>query len=294
MGVVYSPEEVASGHIAKTGDHQRLGRRLLDVVTPDSPLLAAVIYGSTVSSPSIRSDVDVLYIYGDGRESEALAYIRDVKLKARQEGIYARVEEHFEPEIPLIKPGQTDPQYLAHFRRVIASQPTWAVNDPLDYLCSAEPSEDELLRDVIGFVSGKRAKFAAAATDEDMDYRVLQRALELPVAIARKVKQVMTARYGEDAPTEDKNHMRRIGSEVLVSFIEDGIGYAKLASESHLQLSELDKTYTSVLQESLQSKDVIRYEAYLRSSVVGESTSSLVLYCITLFGLLQSYPLQYF
>ena len=266
MGVVYSPEEVASGHIARTGDHQRLGHYLLDAVKPRSPLLAGVVYGSTVTTPSIRSDVDVLFIYGDGRENEALSYIKDIKAQARNDGIYAKVEEHFEPEFPLIKPGQTDPQYLAHFRRVIASQSTWAVNNPLDYLCSTEPSEDELLRDVIGFVSGKRAKFAAAATDDEMDYRVLQRAFELPVAIARKVKQVMTARYGEDAPTEDKHHMRRIGSEVLASFIEDGVRYARLASELHLELSELDKAYTSVLQDSLRSKDVKGYDAYLRSS----------------------------
>jgi hypothetical protein len=263
MGVVYSPEEVALGHVAKPGDHQALGRLLLSAAAESRYIQAGIIYGSSVfGTAGIRSDVDYLAIYDNDDALKAFAALREAKQCAVQRGIYAVAEEHWEPETPFVKPGQVDKQYLAHFTSVARKFPSWLVNDPVSYIDQTPLSKGDLLFSTRQYVSAKTAKFTKTACDLSPDYHDIQRALELPVAIARKVMLVMRPYYDSMAETENKKAMATLSHAILTHSKIAQIEYSCQASHSQERLLYFDQEYSSVLKQAV-------YEVSLRKNTNG-------------------------
>lgn len=263
MGVVYSPEEVALGHVAKLGDHQALGRLLLAASRENEYVRAGIVYGSTVfGTANRRSDVDYLAVYEEGAALEAFAVVREVKQYAVQQGIYAKAEEHWEPETPFIQPGQVDKQYLAHFTSVAKKFPDWIVNDPVSYIDQTPLSRSDLLFSTRQYVSAKTAKFTKTACDLSPDYHDIQRALELPVAIVRKVMLVMRPYWAGVVETENKGAMTTLSRAILSNPEIAQLAYSRQASRSQEQLLYLDREYSSILEQAIHEVSLRKNSSY--------------------------------
>ena len=269
MGVVYSPVEVINGEIPNHGDHRELGKSLLEFVRNEPSLRAGILYGSTVyDKASLRSDVDVLYVYEDDGLLSALTSYRSLVRNLGFAGNYARPEAHFEPTKPLLKDGQSDKQYIAHFKRVQAKFPEWTINNPLQYLDLTDSSKNELTRNTIGFVARKQAKFAKAlVTERDPeDYQTYQRALECPIAIARKIVQLIEPNIEVICPAEDKKAVNSTIQTIFARLVDDGSYAANEADVLHHSLIDIDNQYTQVLTEVLDTGNVLKYITFLRNN----------------------------
>ena len=268
MGVVYSPEEVALGHVAKPGDHEALGRLLLSAAENSPVIRAGIVYGSSVYGiANRRSDVDYLAIYDDDAALDAFTLIRGVKRAAMDRGIYAKAEEHWEPEEPLVKPGQVDKQYLAHFAAVTQRSPGWVIGNPISYIDQTPLEKNDLLFSVRQYLSAKTAKFTKTACDLSPDHHDIQRALELPVAIARKVMLVMQPHCGVMAPTENKGAMITVSNRILNSPCISRMFPTKQAVDSQARLLFFDREYSAALDRAMEVdghyRSIGRYEKWL-------------------------------
>ncbi len=261
MGVVYSPEEIRNGHIPRVGDHAALGRSLLDIVGVNGSILAGVVYGSTaVDRASQRSDVDVLFIYRTGELLTSLNLAKTALNDARSNGNFAKDEIHMEPSITLgsaSRSGVSD--YISHFKRVCQNNTGWSVGDPLQYLDLTPVGQAEHQADVANFLAAKTEKFTKAAFASEPDYKAMQRALELPVSIARKIQGLSSLSKGS-LPSEDKQSMLSVGRSILLerrSRSSNGVD-AQTAQE---KLVAFDQNYTWAL--SLAVRGEIDYLGFI-------------------------------
>ncbi len=265
MGVFYTHEEVSKGHVAQPGSHRQLAGMVLGVAHRHPDIVAAALYGSTASldprmGPTTRSDVDWVVIYNDKNPIGAFTAIREIKQQAEEVGCYARLEEHYESDNMYGQPGQIDKQYIQHFARVIQRSPAMVVGDPLAYMDTTPMTRGELLFSVRQFLSAKAGKFALASTSRELDPKVAQRALELPVAITRKVKQVLEPFIPEDFDTEDKRGMHLTAKAILLHPDIARLPGAHDALENHVKLQQFDYNYTLLLEQTLKDGDIQAYQ----------------------------------
>lgn len=276
MGVVYSPEEVAHGQVARPGDHAKLGQLLLSEAKNSDAIKAGIVYGSTVCGMSnMRSDVDFFAIYGEGEALAAYEKVRAAKEYALQTGIYAKAEEHWEPEHPFVKPGQVDKQYLNHFSRVVRRSPGWAIGDPMSYIDQTPLNRDELLFSIRGYISAKTAKFTKASCDLNPDYHNMQRALELPVAIARKVLLVMDPHHDSPIATEKKQAVRQVIDAALTRADMVRLPGVKEILEEQKVLSNLDTAYSLTLSDAVSDWNSHRSNKGYEKWLIGHSREML-------------------
>lgn len=266
MPVVYSPEEVKNGHVAKDGDHAALGKRIIRLVDTEKAIIAIQIYGSTaLGTASLCSDMDGLVIYEDGARTTAIEAIRSVSFAARTEGNYAKTEIHLEPATPPKRSTRLgNREYLAHFERICQQYPQWSVNNPAQYLDRTPATAEEYLADAINAFEAKTEKFTKASLKPEVDYGALQRALELPVSAARKVQHVSGLRISPQ-PSEQKLKMVELGGNLLRSLIGT-YPSAKSALVSHNSLQALNTVYTVKLSEAVSTGNVEKYIDFLEGS----------------------------
>jgi|GEM_PF-6422124 hypothetical protein len=274
MGVVYSPQEVSLGHIPQQGDHMRLARYLLGAIEESDSLLAGAVYGSTASSvgivhdtvlmsgAEIRRDVDFFVIFKDSRFREGFQAIRDAKRRAVVAGCYARAEEHTESDVLLLRPGQVDKQYIGHFERIARQYPSMIVGEPLNYLDLAPFNPTELLFSVRQYLAAKSGKFGVASLDLSPEPRVIQRCLEAPVAITRKVMQPMQMYLGQSTPTEDKAGIHAAATVLINVASESQPEQAQIVRDSHEALKRYDKEYSELLEATVAATDARELRTY--------------------------------
>jgi len=266
MGVVYSPEEVAAGHVAKPGDQVALGKELIYLAQTQESIAAIQVYGSTaLGSASLRSDMDGLVIYNDGEMMMAIEAIKTMNQAAREAGNYAKAEIHLEPTTPWKRSTRLgNREYLAHFRQIYQQYPQWAVNNPARYLDTTPVTSEEYLFDAVNALEAKTEKFTKAYLQPEIDYSALQRALELPVAVARKVQHV-TELHTLPKPPEHKGSMRELGSAILQS-LQGRYPSAKSALALHSNLQTFDAMYTEKLDEVVRTGGIEGYADYLHGN----------------------------
>ncbi len=217
MGKVFSPEEIDEGRFPEPGAHEEAGRFVLknlfdsdelwvpigdgrrslnfDVSHKYHGLESGMIYGSTaLGTANIRSDVDALVVYR-GESSIVLSTIREVFEEA-EKTYHVPVEGHILEFYSRARPlgHSIDSLFLNHLLAIQEQdEPRWSYNWPVSYLLnhiSDEPPSQQSIRNLAeGYTSGKMRQFARAITGfrGEINYNTMQRALELPSAIGRKV-----------------------------------------------------------------------------------------------------------
>ena len=275
MGVVYSPEEVSVGHIPRQGDHLRLARYLLSAIEESDALVAGAVYGSTATSSvnsapdtalmtgaEIRRDVDFFVIFKDSSSRKGFQAIRDAKKRAVGAGCYAKAEEHTESDVVLLRPGQVDKQYIGHFERIARQYPSMIVGEPLDHLDLTPFSPTELLFSVRQYLAAKSGKFGVASLDLHPEPRVIQRCLEAPVAITRKVMQPLQMYLDQSIPTEDKAGIHAAAAVLINAASERLPEQAKNVRDSHRALTLYDQEYSELLEATMAATNARELRAY--------------------------------
>lgn len=271
MGVVFSPEAVASGNVPELGSQAVASDFVLDRLFNETAtaegLLAGMTYGSTTNeSVGRRSDLDILIVYSAPFAAQSLDKCRRV-FKSATDLFVVPIEPHISP-IYAGSTGRADHQldytFHSHFQDVARKDDgRWTRNDPLSYLEMPVYSPGEIVAVTQGFVGNKVYKFAKSATDEKRENKNIQRGLELPSSLARRVFDVVAL---TDDPVEfdraDRKSLSALSGEYLNAYdldTEDG-------AQSHRALVDLDKEYSEILENTLNGDlPLSYYSAWLYS-----------------------------
>lgn len=271
MGKVFSGEQIARGEIPRPGAHRLSADYILKRLFEDfeSPIHAAQIYGSTaIGTASIRSDVDVLVVHSDGyarATASALTLARET-FKDAEKLYHAPVEANVLSSSSAQNPLRhtIDPLFHEHLRFIQnRDDPQLSVGWPADII-RTNPITLERIRSIaLRYAGAKARSFSSASVEFDgsVDTKKMQRALELPAAIGRKVL-LAVARPGElPIDTNDKPAMT-YALNIKLDEVKQDID--NVGVKCQYALSILDHDYTSLLHATLQGNVSIReYEAWL-------------------------------
>ena len=286
MGVVYSYDEVCNAEVPKVNDHWNLASAVLTMARESDVFSAGATYGSTIqlldrtpgpmTGAEIRRDVDMILFFRVGKLGLALTQLRQVTEEMRSSGNYARIEAHLDSDVPFVKPGQVDKQYAQHFARVIERHPEVVVGEPLRYIDMTPFTPTELLFSVRQFLSGKSNKFKGATLKNGLDCSDIQRALEAPIAITRKVMQPLGKYLVDSVPTEDKKGIYEAADTLITAATEilpvSQKHVTRYVRMNHDRLAALDREYSDLLQRTVESgadKDRSAYKGWLEKNRIG-------------------------
>lgn len=259
MGVVYSSKEVASGAIPQNGAHLEAAQKIINEVPEIEGVASTTVYGSVVDEDkhsSVRSDLDCLV---DADELyKTLSQIRNVIEKTEQE-THVKVEpniwianESFEARTQRMH----DRLFSVYLANAI-QHPKWSVGHPdekIIQIAASIPSGEQLRNVVLSYLTYKHKGITTAPLhfdDSDKAVKSLQRVLELPKALGRKVGQLCVLSEGEEQDLFDHITGRK---DLLHNLTE---------------LAAIDKEYTgyvshlAVQLNELQPQDIEEYRRWL-------------------------------
>jgi hypothetical protein len=156
-----------------------------------------MVYGSIAKgTATLRSDLDVLITHVD--DSHPVAMIKELReiFADVEDHTHVTVESNIWPSSSLTSGNHTiDAQFYDHLRTVGLR---WKIGDPLAGMKLGKEGYGEVFR---RYYLHKVRGFTTALSDTslELDYKKLQRALELPSALGRKALSTLH-HYGHDIP----------------------------------------------------------------------------------------------
>lgn len=264
MGKVFTPEELAAHHVPEPGAHEQAGRYILDQffevpgaeeqfrrIITGSGVVSGMVYGSTaLGRAGIRSDVDVLLNYRADKP-DILDEIRRVFTQA--ETMYrVPVEANVQEVGSMFEPLHHgfDPLFAEHLLEVQnQDNPRWSYNWPVDGLAFTliDASDTERLRRIaVRYMGAKERKFTKAAVNfrGEVDYPTMQRALELPSALGRKV---LAATHSDTAETPEAVDRVGMGEAALARLEACAPAWYTSAIDAQRSLLQMDRDYDALL-----------------------------------------------
>lgn len=269
MGRVFTPEQVAMGHVPSPEAHLKAAEFFLGEVVdrglvsnPDfqalgKPVLeGVVVYGSVnYGSQNIRSDFDVFGKYKEGVDS----FSTDLTILLRE--VDSRYHVGQEPNIwpaeVKLNPKETtlDKSILRHLK--LLDFDTWGAGiNPVNEI----PLEDLVpdFEDMYDFLRAKVNSFSKSFHSSEVKTDSLQRAMESPRSLGRKILQVLKYQgLIETQPHESDT--KSINSELIKLFKDDEIIVGLIKS-----ILEVDSNYTKILEYTIghQNGSISEYKKY--------------------------------
>ncbi len=264
MGVVYSSKEIASAAVPQNGAHLEVAQTIIDEIPEIEGVELTTVYGSVVDEDkqaTLRSDLDVLITYlvdGSGSEYMTLSQIREII-----DQVESQHHVKVEPNIWVANESMRARTQRMHDRLfskylVNAMQNSrWSIGGGDNGIIeiSEAPLSSEQLRDIVlQYLAYKHKGITIAPLgfdDGDKAVKSLQRVLELPKALGRKVGQLCV--LFED---EEQDLFGHIASQ-------NGLIH------SLTELGVIDKEYTEYIEKialqihELQPRDIEEYRRYL-------------------------------
>lgn len=264
MGRVFPSEQIFKLEIPEPGAHARAGKYILERFDNEGgsglSIDGAMVYGSTaLGTASLRSDVDLFIAYNPGDADETLLKIRTILGDAEQ--IYhVPIESHALDTVSLRNPlrHSIDPLFAEELLAISddLSMQEWVVGRPLDDLRYFKMTDRRVRGVAISYTAAKAKQFARAilAYRDTVDLATLQRALELPSAIGRKVIPATVA-FGEASyDSADKKAMIRLAQKRLGKLFE-AASWNWLGSDDPVgvfaALEHLDREYSALLDSAV-------------------------------------------
>jgi predicted nucleotidyltransferase len=296
MGRVYTPEEVADGAIPKRGAHELAGREILRDIEAYGETHGALIYGSTADGrATMRSDLDVFVSFPSLDSDKTLVELQGI-FAAIEAKYKVFVEPHALDSDSLSNPlrHSIDPLFAEELQRSALAfhHQRWVTGWPIRDLRTFEATPRRIRSVAMQYSSSKAKQFGRAILSYrgQLDTTTLQRALELPAAVGRKVIPA-TAVIGEyELDTTDKRDMTRetqrrlkILSGVAMGTFRDEFNGGWLGSADPVgtfeALARLNHEYSTVLFEAYHggiSVDTYREwldKNYLRAIQLARTTA---------------------
>lgn len=210
-----------------------------------------MVYGSTaLGRAGIRSDVDVLLNYR-ANKPDILDEIRCVFTSA-ETMFHVPVEANVLEVGAMFEPLQHgfDPLFAEHLLEVQdRDDPRWSYNWPVNGLALTQFNMDDserLRRIAVGYMGAKERKFTKAVVNYrgEVDYPTMQRALELPSALGRKV---LAATYAEDVVMPEVVDRESMGDAALARLEACVPEWYKSAVHAQRSLLHMDREYDALL-----------------------------------------------
>ncbi|HEX5448275.1 MAG TPA: nucleotidyltransferase domain-containing protein [Candidatus Saccharimonadales bacterium] len=290
MGRVFSPEQIRDDHIPEPGAHTRAGRFVLetlfeppglwlpiddasrqlnyDVDRKIRSIESGMVYGSTaLGTANLRSDLDVLITYYHSHP-QALATLRETFEQAEDQ-FKVPVEHHIVPVTALSNPltHTIDPLFATHLRDVQRQEnPRWSYNWPMHGYHGITINEQQVRALAIRYCGTKRRQFINGLVDyrDSSNYAIMQRALELPAAIGRKV---LAATDGPEAVDQSllQNKSEILGM-LLDRYNSSRIEWMGEPDKALADLAELDYEYSDLLISTIGGETSLdEYSKWLES-----------------------------
>jgi predicted nucleotidyltransferase len=268
MGRVYTPAELSEEWLSQPEHFKPAAEELLqtinDIVSdPDdsTSTTGALVFGSTTQGTAgRRSDLDILVTYDN------LAV--DASWTGRQlQEIFARIRKDWNVPIESIKYRRSDlqlqrhtldPFFMQHLKSVSGE---WvAGTNPMNWVQDRRIPLREVF---MNYALSKQTKFSKVYTDtpyNEVDYKALQRAFELPSALGRKSLGLLVA----CEQVEDHGFHSAPKAEVVRSIGTLCVDETDILVPMQ-ELIELDREYDELLDAmEYGSFDPLEYENYLR------------------------------
>lgn len=256
MGKIYSWESIESGGVPNVEDFSVAKRTVLDGLWGMFPneIDGAKVFGSVAKdSPSIRSDFDILVVFNNDisvRKLNNLVQDVDRETKVQIEPLILSARQASEGFHTI------DPSFYTHFEG-IPNEGNLAGNNPLN---KVKPLEENVVNLCMNYIQQKirRLNQGYIDTSEDESLTVLQRVLESPVAVGRKVLYVLQklGKFEIDGKDDSKRSVVKNFNKIMVDSNIDTTGFNELIVK--------DKEYTQFLEETLGQKHSRReYQQFL-------------------------------
>ncbi|HEU4967055.1 MAG TPA: nucleotidyltransferase domain-containing protein [Candidatus Saccharimonadales bacterium] len=210
MARILTPEEISQGHIPDSSAPYHAARYIVEhaIIEGESYGVASgMVFGSVAMGTADRlSDVDVLFTYGSTQARTALPLIGRVIRKASVQ-YDVPIEELAYAEGTLTPRHRgIDPFLAGHWAEIERRYPEqWCFRSPLKdwvYDVSASGEQADGVRTIIlRYLTTKMDIYGYGMMKQDRpDYRKMQKALELPRSLGRKMLALINA--------DDDFHMR--------------------------------------------------------------------------------------
>lgn len=236
MGKVYSPDEYVAGQIPNLAHFSALIRSLRAFVDHSDAILGGVLFGSALhNTHNFRSDVDCLLMFAEKDRENAQTLVRSwSQLAAR----------HYIPVEPIFLEQQVAQQGLHNIEGSFLTHLQWCAahggrmkHSPLHWI-SRKGALPELVDD-LRYMRHKHADLEkGTARFESLGqsrYTHLQKCLEAPVYVARKVLGLLKIRLPRDTKEEVIRAYRENMPEEMTALLR--------------RVQEIDSAYTSGLTE---------------------------------------------
>lgn len=244
MAKVFTPEQIAQDKFPNGSDFPEAASCLLNYLEEnlfcEESVDGGLIYGSTTTGGSnIRSDLDALISL---KAYDAHIIAGDLRL------IFRHIEQEWNIPVEPIVYNSTrlaagehtiDPIFATHLHAVDASK--WGVgSNPLDKLAFKETSRSDIFE---RYALHKESKFkkAALSAEPGIDYRVFQRALEIPRALGRKALAVVDEDFDPQTATETQ----------VAAVLKDVTSW--MTNNNMLNIIQTNDTYNALLLETIGS-----------------------------------------
>ena len=245
MGVVYATSDFERGHIPRDGDHLRAATAVLELVGALEETELTVVHGSVRDGRStVRSDLDVLVTYQPDSPAKEPSLVRKINGILDEIGTdtHVKIEANLWPADESVA-ARRERMYDLLFSRHLAvnmQDPQWVIGTPdqgIVDIAAASHDASALRGVVLNYTTYKHSGFTKAPreyTETDRALAALQRALELPKSLDRKVSQLL----GEEESFD---------GEALI-----GMGMKHHTMAALLMLRHMDGDYTGLLTMALR------------------------------------------
>ncbi|HEX7633152.1 MAG TPA: nucleotidyltransferase domain-containing protein [Candidatus Saccharimonadales bacterium] len=282
MGRVYTPEIVERGYVPEPGAHAKAGKHILEVFEAGFaaddryPIASAMVYGSTtLGAATRRSDLDLLINYWSSdteHEQAAFDIIRSVT-RGAQDRYHVYIEPTILQQTALDSPleNNVDTLFRGHLADICSKQPEWCFNDPAGLIESYSLSDPQAIKIntqaglkflAIAYTSGKLRQLARglSSPSDDPNYEMLQRALEVPASIGRKMVALASV---NDSGSDLANRNNSFKAFVELSSRLDPKYQTLLPLDGEAMRNDLialktaDDTYSALLESTLEGSTSI-------------------------------------
>jgi predicted nucleotidyltransferase len=256
MGRVYTTEQVFETGLPNPGAHEHAADELIKRIADDGEVSGAMIYGSTAQGrATLRSDVDVLVTYPSGEAAGILPHLRYI-FKSVESAHHVVVEPHAIDSQSIANPVRhnIDPLFAKELWNAWR-QGAWVFGDPLGNLKTFELTDKRVRTTAMAYASAKERQFTKSllAFDGHADNMAMQRALELPAAIGRKVIAATNVLGEVDYDVVDKAQMRSLTKQRLKKLFEFSTGQIDWTGspdpvKNLEELEKIDERYDKILK----------------------------------------------
>jgi hypothetical protein len=298
MGKVFTVNEIANGDIPEVGAHYEAGQHFLGELFDHTPprnengrgyfhpryhaVDSVMVYGSTaLGLANVRSDLDVLVNFCESRSlheqpvDECFSIIGSL-IRTTQDKYKVPVQANILPHMWLWNPlkHNVDILFAQHLVRVQnMDDPQWSFGFPADGLVHNRDTNnrtpDRIRAFAIRYTAAKARQMAKALTlYTEVDHHTLQRALELPSALGRKIVALADATKPELAQAFEEVDGRDAsfqGFVLAAASVEWHRDYGRDTSLlDMLSLKQKDEEYSELLDSTISGSTTLEdYQTWL-------------------------------